>query len=187
MSELSKEEQYLKPIIYYLKNDAEIKDVNSIDKLSDTDVNIFSADLFESLYHKLLLYYRLYGNKNILTEKKKYFFSEIAILLEIIYEDSPDYFFKDDFFKYVLLYLIESLKESDNMQNQTILKIFFNFKNLIIKIKSKKFDELVVEFENGIVPTVVSLMNRYESDFENNLGDLKNKKNFSYIMKYLLQ
>ena len=185
MSELSKEEQYLKLIIYYLKNDAEIKDLNSIDELSDTDVNIFSADLFESLYHKLLLYYRLYGNKNILTEKKKYFFSEIAILLEIIYEDSPDYFFKDDFFKYVLLYLIESLKESDNMQNQTILKIFFNFKNLIIKIKSKKFDELVVEFENGIVPTVVSLMNRYESDFENNLGDLKNKKNFSYIMKYL--
>lgn len=185
MSKMNEEMKYLKLIILYLKNAEKILDIKFNEEPQEKDIDIFSKDLFESLYNNLLVFYKKYGKKNISTEEKKYFFSEILNLLEIICETSPDCFFDDEFCKSVLIYLIYSLKEEDNINIQTILKVFLNFENIIDEISSKKFDETVFEFENDIFPTIISLINRYESDFQKKLGDLPNNKNFHDIMKYL--
>ena len=185
MSKINEDLKYLNLIIRYLKNDKEMLDIEFNDEIKNKDVDIFSEDLFKSLYYNLVSFYRQYEKKNISTKEKKYFFSEVSNLFEIIFETSPNYFFKNGFCKSILIYLINSIKEEDNINIQTILKVFLNFKYIFNSISSKKFEKEVLEFENDIVPTIISLKNRYESDFQKELDNLQKIENFYDFLTYL--
>ena len=185
MSKINEDLKYLNLIIHYLKNDKEMLDIEFNDEIKNKDVDIFSEDLFKSLYYNLVSFYRQYEKKNISTKEKKYFFSEVSNLFEIIFETSPNYFFKNGFCKSILIYLINSIKEEDNINIQTILKVFLNFKYIFNSISSKKFEKEVLEFENDIVPTIISLKNRYESDFQKEFDNLQKIENFYDFLTYL--
>ena len=52
MSKIKENLKYLNLIIHYLKNDKEILDIEFNDAIKYKDVDIFSEDLFKSLYIK---------------------------------------------------------------------------------------------------------------------------------------
>ena len=73
MSKLIREEEYLRLIIYYLKNDSKIYEIENDEGLKEIDLDISSNELYKSLYNNLLFYYKNFGKKNIESEKQKYF------------------------------------------------------------------------------------------------------------------
>lgn len=78
---------YINLIIRYLKDDSKIPQNEMNEETKEWKIDIFSDNLFEQLYHNLLLFYKLNRMKNIGNKLQKYFFEEIVNILDIIYEE----------------------------------------------------------------------------------------------------
>ena len=186
MSELIfSEAEYLRLILNYLKNDSKISELPKSKELKENDLDISSNNFFKSLYYNLLFFFKKYGKNNISTEKQKYFYFEIVELLEIIYEFAPDCFIEDDYVKSVLIYVIYSLKKRVNINTKIILKIFLGFRDVFETISCKKIEEKVYEFEKENIETIIYLINRYQSDFQEQLKKFDKNSNFKDIIFYL--
>ena len=186
-----KEEQqqlkYVDSIMKGLKYDYKISSARSNQTLKECDIDVLSDKLFQQLYNNLLCFYNEYKRDNIDSQEKKYTFSEIVNILDIIHESKPKYFLNCDFLKSVLIYLIYSLKTSMNINLEIALKIFFEFDNIMIDIINKKINKDVCQFEIDIIKTIKALIRKCIGDLEIDLGVFLKKNNLKDIMTYLVK
>lgn len=176
--------EYLNFIIIFLKDDSKIPKTKISEEAKELEIDIFSENMFEQLYNNLLYFYGLHQKKNIGNEVQKYFFSEIINILDIIYETNSDIFFKNNFVKATLIYIIYSLKTPISVNPEIVLKIFLGFKDIFKKIESKKIDDELSYFETEIIKIVHQLIIIYYKDSDNVLG-VSEKNTFFEIVENL--
>ena len=120
---------YINLIITYLKDDSKIPKNEMNEETKELKINIFSDDLCEKLYHNMLFFIKLNGMKKVENKLQLYFFSEIINILDIINEEDSHNFFQFYFLKAVLIYVIYSLKNPINVNQEIVLKIFLGIKS----------------------------------------------------------
>ena len=183
---MSKEKDFLYSIIYFLKDNSKISEIKNDEELKEIDIDMHQGNLFESLYHNLICFYKNYEDYNtIISEIQKYFRREITDVLVILYENRPKIFFENDFIKSVIIYLINSFKYRINIYPEFILNIFFGFMNLIKHLSHSIINKEVENFETGIVNTIKSLINKYKIDYQKQLEIPKENHKFKNIISYL--
>ena len=139
MSEIYTEKQYISLIIEHLKTYSQIMEIDDDEELNEKDLDINSGNLFECLYYNLINFIKSNQNNNkVFSDIQKYLISEIVDILEILNEKKPNCFFKYDFVKSILIYLVYSFKTSINLNNENILKIFLSFNDLIESVSHRK-------------------------------------------------
>ena len=186
MSIVKSPKEYLSLLIYYLNNDSKILENINNEELKETEIDVLSDNLFIHLYHNFLYFYKLNKKTNISTEEQEYFYKEITNIFNIIHESNPDLFFKNDFIKSIMIYIIYSFKAPIKLNLENILKIFLSFSNILESISNEKMKEEVNNFEKDIFETVISLINKYIMDFLNEELHIENQYNFNDIIKYLI-
>ena len=145
---------YIKSIICFLKDESQITESKFNEEKKEFELDLSSESLFENLYHNLLFYYKLYKKQNIKTEEQKYLFKEIVNILEIVYDSNPKDFIYDDQIKAVLIYLINSLKTSINVNLEIVLKIFLGFKEIFSNITNKIIENELLNFEQELIQII---------------------------------
>ena len=176
--------EYLNFIINFLKDDSKLPKTKICEEVKELEIDIFSENMFEQLYNNLLYFYGLHQKKNIGNEVQKYFFSEIINILDIIHETNFDIFFRNNFVKATLIYIIYSLKTPMNVNPEIVLKIFLGFKDIFKKIESKKIDDELSYFEMEIIKIIHQLIIIYYKDSNNDLG-VSEKNTFFEIIENL--
>ena len=175
---------YIKSIICFLKDESQITESKLNEEKKEFELDLSSESLFENLYHNLLFYYKLYKKQNIKTEEQKYLFKEIVNILEIAYDSNSKDFIYDDQIKAVLIYLINSLKTSMNVNLEIVLKIFLGFKEIFSNITNKIIENELLNFEKESIQIIKKLNEIYYRDFNIEL-DFTNKNNLNEIIKDL--
>jgi len=175
---------YINFIISYLKDDSKIPKDKFKEETKEGEIDIFSKNFFEQLYHNLLYFYKLSGKKNIGTDVQRYFFSEISNILGIIHEVSPTIFFDNNFLKATLIYIIYSLKTPITVNPEIVLKFFFGFMDILEDITNIRIKNELFNFEPEIVKTINQLIAIYYMDSDFYL-DISTVNNFKEIMSYL--
>ena len=181
----STSKDYISLILNYFKDDLFLKNINNKEELTECEIDVFSNNLFENLYNNCLYFYHLHKKQNIESDEKKYLFSEIVNILDIINETSTFYFLKNDFLKSVLIYLVYSLKENRIITIEIVLKIFFGFVEIFPSKNIKRIDNDVIQFEIDIIETIKKLIDKYISNFEIDLKIPQDENNFADIIDYL--
>ena len=176
---------YINLIISYLKDDSKIPQNEMNEETKEWKIDIFSDNLFEQLYHNLLLFYKLNRMKNIGNKLQKYFFEEIVNILDIIYEEDSNIFFQFYFLKAILIYLIYSLKNSINVNPEIVLKIFFGFEDVLDNIFNNRVINELHSFEKEIIEMIKKLISIYYMDSNIYLDIEKCEDNFLEIVKHL--
>lgn len=150
----------IKLIIESLQDDA--KPENEIPKkeLKEFSIDIFSKDLFQKLYLNLL-YFNTQKKETSKTEEQIFLLKEIVELLGIIYKSNSSWFFKSDLVKSFLIFAVYFFKEKIYMSLEIILKMFLSFENILKFISKKEIENEVLQFETDIIPTRLSLINKY--------------------------
>ena len=155
---------YIKLIISYLKDESKIPKIDMLKETKEWEMDIFSENLFEQLYHNLLYFYKNNGKKNICTEVQNYFFAEIANVLDIINEEGSPTGFNNNFVKAILIYIIHSLKTPTSVDPEIVLKIFLGFEDILEDIQNEKIDYELSNFTKEIVKVINQLKDIYYMD-----------------------
>ena len=152
---------YIDLIASYLKDESKITKMDMDKETKEWEIDIFSENLFEQLYHNFLYFYKKYQKKNIVTEAQKYFFTEIVNILDIIHEESSFSYFKKNFVKAILIYIIHSLKTPTAVYPEIVLKIFLGFEDILEDIQNKKIDCELSNFSKEIIDMIKQLKDVY--------------------------
>ena len=172
---------YLKLIISYLNDESKITESKMNDLTKECELDLVSEKLFENLYHNLMFYYKLYGKKNIKTEEQKYFFTEVANILEIIYASIPKAFIYNDHVKAALIYIINALKTPMAVNPEIVMKIFLGFGDIFSNITNKIIEKELLNFEIEAIQIINKLSETYYINFNIKL-DLIEKNNLNDII-----
>ena len=175
---------YIKLIIFYLNDISKIPKDKMNKETSELNIDIFSENLFKQLYHNLFYFYKINGKKSIKNKMQIDFFSEVAKILDIIYEVKPQYFFEYYFIKALLIYIIYSLNYDININPEIVLKIFFGFENILQYISNKSIFAELQNFENEITEMIKQLIIIYAMDSDIYL-DINCENNFDDIIQKL--
>lgn len=175
---------YINFIIKLLKDDSQISRTKISEEEKECEIDIFSENMFEQLYHNLLYFYGLHQKKNIGNEVQKYFFSEIINILDIIQETNSSIFLENNFVKGTLIYIVYFLNTPVAVCPEIVLKIFLGFKDILEQVKYKKIDVELSNFEAEIISTIKQLILIYYKDSDIYLDILK-KDNLVEISTYL--
>ena len=188
MSEIHTEKQYISLIIEHLKTYSQIMEIDDDEELNEKDLDINSGNLFECLYYNLINFIKSNQNNNkVFSDIQKYLISEIVDILEILNEKKPNCFFKYDFVKSILIYLVYSFKTSINLNNENILKIFLSFNDLIESVSHRKIEKEVENFQSQLVDEIQSLINKYEYEFQKQIIFQKEKNKYQEIIDSLVE
>ena len=184
MSNTTSSEYYISLIMKCLKDNYKLLDDKTNLISEEIELDILSDKIFEQLYKNFRFFYvkNETGKKN---EEEKYIFSELVKILYIIYESNSNCFYKDDFLKSILIYLIYSFKKPMNINLELALKIFFEFGNHMKGISTEKIDQHLSTFEDDIIGTTKALIDKFIQDYQINLAAFLKKNKFNEIMKYI--
>ena len=175
--------KYIKLIIEGLKY--EPKFLSEIDKteLKELEIDIFSEELYQKLYKNML--YFLTIKSPIKLEEQKYFHSEIINLLRIIYESKPRYFFEKDIVKSMIIFAVYYIKDPIIMNLEFILKIFLSNEKVVKYIPNNLIENDILKFEASLIPTIKSLISKYEADYEKQIKISNKNPNLRDIIEDL--
>ena len=175
---------YIELIVSYLKDESKIPKMDVDKETKEWEMDIFSENLFEQLYHNFLYFYKKYQKKNIVTEAQKYFFTEIVNILDIIHEESSFSYFNKNFVKAILIYIIHSLKTPTAVYPEIVLKIFLGFEDILEDIQNKKIDCELSDFTKEIIDNIKQLKDVYHMN-SNIFLNIPNENNLKEIISYL--
>ena len=175
---------YIELIVSYLKDESKIPKMDVDKETKEWEMDIFSENLFEQLYHNFLYFYKNHQKKNITTEVQNYFFAEIANILDIIHEESSQSYFNNDFVKAILIYIIHSLKTPTAVNPEIVLKIFLGFEDILEDIQNQRIDCELTNFRKEIIDKIKQLKDIYYMN-SNFYLNIPNENNLKEIISYL--
>ena len=176
----------IKSIISYFKDFSTFPKLKTNIELKEYDLDIFFEYFYSNLYKNFIYFNSKYDKTNLNSAKKKYFLSELANTLDIVYERKPDYFVANDFLKSMMAYLVYSLIDTVEINVELVIKIFLNLEDFLPIKDNKRIEDEILKFENNIAPTFLKLITKFFSDTENFLKIPKNDMNdLSKMLDYL--
>ena len=178
-------ENYIKPILYYLKDFSKIPKIENKEELLEYELDVFSANFYENLLHNFLYFYTINETKKIDSDAHKYLIKEIVNILDIIYETFPEKFMNKDFLKSLLIYLIYSLKETRIINIEIVLQIFYGFYDVFPSKSNESINGELIKFETDSVKTIKKLIKKYIEHFEIDVRVPESENNFYDIIDNL--
>ena len=183
----SKSKDYIEKIIMCLKEESKLEEEaksKETKELKEIKIDILSKDLFLNLYWNLLYFHSTKKEESKPKPEEQILLSkELVELLQIIYESNPEKFFKDNLVKSILIFVVYSYKKPIYMSLESIFNIFLNFENILEEcISNKDLENEVLIFEKDIIPTILTLINRYKMDFGKNINITEENPKFAQII-----
>ena len=184
----SKSKDYIEKIIMCLKEESKLEEEaksKETKELKEIKIDILSKDLFLNLYWNLLYFHSTKKEESKPKPEEQILLSkELVELLQIIYESNPEKFFKDNLVKSILIFVVYSYKKPIYMSLESIFNIFLNFENILEEcISNKDLENEVLIFEKDIIPTILTLINRYKMDFGKNINITEENPNLENKLK----
>ena len=183
----SKSKDYIEKIIMCLIEESKLEEEaksKETKELKEIKIDILSKDLFLNLYWNLLYFHSTKKEESKPKPEEQILLSkELVELLQIIYESNPEKFFKDNLVKSILIFVVYSYKKPIYISLESIFNIFLNFENILEEcISNKDLENEVLLFEKDIIPTILTLINRYKMDFGKNINITEENPKFAQII-----